>query len=103
MLSLENYLPDDTGERKVEQMNNVWEAVKKYLNDAKEYIQSMDVSDMTLVKLCVLALGILSGAAVSEKHKKAVVVVAVLIFIVTYIPVMVKFFGKMVEKKELDT
>ena len=83
-------------------MKNVWEAVKKYLDNAKEYIQSMDVSDMTLIKLCLLALGILIGASVSEKHKKAVVIAAVLIFSITYIPVMVKFLSGMAEKKELD-
>ena len=67
--------------------------MKKLFNVADEYISNCTWKDISLLKICLLALGLLIGCAVPEKHKKAVTGGAFLVFIATYIPQMVKFLS----------
>ena len=70
-------------------------ALFEYAND---YIKKMDAKDITLLKFCLLALGILIGIGVPKKFRKAVILIALLVFVITYIPVMADFFGGLVER-----
>lgn len=58
----------------------------------------MDAKDITLLKFCLLALGILIGIGVPKKFRKAVIAIALLVFVMTYIPVVADFLGGLVER-----
>ena len=47
--------------------------------------------DMTLLKLCVCAVGVLVGLAMPWRKKWVVAWIASLVFVVTYVPLMGKF------------
>lgn len=67
------------------------EKLKKIIKCVGEYIPTMTVTDLALVKLCLLAAGLLWGLACPKKLRKPVMTVAVILFIATYIPAMTKF------------
>lgn len=71
--------------------------MKKLFTVADEYISNCTWKDISLLKLCLLALGLLIGCAVPQKHKKAVTCGAFLVFFTTYIPQMVKFIPIMIK------
>lgn len=65
--------------------------MKTLTSSANEFIKQCQWSDIALLKLCLCALGILMGLGVSKKKKKPVFIAALIIFIITYIPVMAKY------------
>ncbi|HOO27722.1 MAG TPA: permease of phosphate ABC transporter [Lachnospiraceae bacterium] len=65
--------------------------MKKLFAVADQYLKSCGWKDMALIKLCLLAMGMLIGMAIPGKSRKAVVLGAVVAFIATYIPLMYKF------------
>lgn len=58
---------------------------------ADEFIKESDWKDITVLKFCLLSLGLLAGMQVTEKSKKGVRIAASVVFILTYIPLMVKY------------
>jgi hypothetical protein len=64
--------------------------MKKLLDIAQRYIDTSDWKTITVLKFCLLALGMLFGMAVGEKQKKSARVVAATVFLATYIPLMAK-------------
>ncbi|MDO5573438.1 MAG: permease of phosphate ABC transporter [bacterium] len=71
--------------------------MKELFDYANDYIKKMDAKDITLLKFCLLALGILIGIGVPKKFRKAVILISLLVFMMTYIPVMADFIGGLVE------
>lgn len=65
--------------------------MNKLFHVADEYISNCSWKDISLLKLCLLSMGILMGCMVPHKYKKAVNCGAFAIFITTYIPQMIKF------------
>lgn len=72
--------------------------MKELFDYANDYIKKMDTKDMALLKFCLLALGILIGIGVPKKFRKAVIFISLLVFVITYIPVMADFIGGLVER-----
>lgn len=66
--------------------------MKKLFANANEYLRRSDWKDLSALKLCLLALGILIGMYIPASARTAVLVIAGIVFIVTYIPLMKKFF-----------
>ena len=66
-------------------MNNLFKA-------ANQYVAESDWKDFSLIKLCLCAMGIIIGASLAPAHKRTVVKVAAVVFAVTYVPLMAKFF-----------
>lgn len=65
--------------------------MKKLLKSADRYIESMTWKDVTLLKICVAALGFCAGLLLPEKKRKPAFIVMIGIFAATYIPLLVKF------------
>ena len=58
---------------------------------ANQYVKESDWKDFALVKLFLCAIGVMIGLAVPKKKKKMPLLIAAIVFIATYIPLMTKF------------
>lgn len=65
--------------------------VKKWLIAGEQYLKEMDLEDMAVLKICLLSMGTLVGLSISSKGKKAAAVLAGLLCVGTYVPLMSKF------------
>ncbi|MBE6988424.1 MAG: permease of phosphate ABC transporter [Clostridia bacterium] len=74
--------------------------MEKLLKMANDYIKTMDWKDITLVKLCVFFAGVALGSLVSPRNKKTVFFMALVIFVASYIPCMVKLVQFYLENNE---
>ena len=75
--------------------------MKYFLDLGNRYMQESDWKDLSLLKFCLFAMGLLIGTQVTENYKKSVIGVSLGVFIATYIPLMLKLF-KIMSKKESD-
>lgn len=64
--------------------------MKAFLELGNRYAKASNWKDFALVKFCLCAMGIIIGALTPKKHQKKVIAIAGLVFLVTYIPLMVK-------------
>ena len=76
--------------------------MKCLMKSGKKYIERMDVWDVSFLKICLCAMGVLIGIGVSDQKKKSVGIAAIFVFIATYIPLMAKYIGIFIEEKEQD-
>lgn len=58
---------------------------------ADQYVERCDWKDIALIKFCLCAMGIMIGLVIPREKKKCPMILAGIVFIVTYIPLMVKF------------
>ena len=65
--------------------------MRKLFSAADAYIAKMNWKDLALVKLCLCAAGVMLGLAAPKKLRKWAALGAVVIFVTTYIPIMLKF------------
>ena len=65
--------------------------MKKLLDSANHYIKTSDWKLIAVLKFCLISLGLMIGLAVKDEHKKIVFPIALIIFLVTYIPLMSRF------------
>lgn len=65
--------------------------MNKLFSMANRYIKTCDWKDMSLLKICLCALGTLIGLAIPARRKKLAGWLAALAFAATYIPLMKKF------------
>ena len=56
-----------------------------------------DWRDAALMKFCLFSLGLLVGTQIPKKKHKPVMVGAFLVFVCTYVPLMAKLFGIVLE------
>ena len=66
--------------------------MKKLFKAANRYIETSDWKIIAVLKFCLISLGMMIGMCIGGKHKKKVYAVAGLVFIITYIPLMLKFY-----------
>ncbi len=59
---------------------------------ANEYLEQSDWKDLTVIKLCLCSIGVMIGLLVPSKAKKTVMMTAVCVFVLTYLPLMLKLF-----------
>lgn len=71
--------------------------MKTLLGYAEHYLRKSNWKDLALIKLCLSALGIIIGLMVPIRSRKMVLFSAIGVFIATYIPLMVRFLGIMLE------
>lgn len=74
--------------------------MKELMERVNTYIKGMDTTDVSVLKFCLIALGILIGLAVPKKSAKAVGLIAFFVFVVTYIPLMTDFLSGMSKHKD---
>lgn len=65
--------------------------MKALFDAANQYVKESDWKDLSLIKLCLCAIGVIIGINIPRKHRKTATKVAAGIFAVTYIPLMAKF------------
>lgn len=66
-------------------------SMKKLMDIGNSYLSRCKWQDMALLKLCLCAIGIIVGLSVPAKHRKCFLIGAGMVFIATYIPLMMKF------------
>ena len=64
--------------------------MKKLIAIGNEYIAQSDWKVIAVLKLCLISMGILIGVQIPRKHKKCVLTICLITFLVTYIPLMIK-------------
>lgn len=70
----------------------------KVLEYGNQYAKESDWKDFALVKFCLCSMGIMIGTQVTPKHRKKVIALSAMVFLITYIPLMAKFFKIVFEK-----
>ncbi|MBR2676343.1 MAG: hypothetical protein IKE28_05485 [Solobacterium sp.] len=66
--------------------------MKKLFRTADRYIQTSDWRLFSVIKICILAAGVMAGILVKPKYKKPVFLSALGIFSVSYVPLMTRLF-----------
>ncbi|MDD2968675.1 MAG: permease of phosphate ABC transporter [Lachnospiraceae bacterium] len=74
--------------------------MKDWLNYADEYIKECDWKDMALIKICLFSLGILVGTLLPRRKKKCILITSSLIYVASYIPIMIKFVKSVLASRE---
>ena len=72
----------------------------KLFTKANSYLEQCNWKDMALLKFCLFSMGVLVGTHISFKNKKVANIIAGIVFIITYIPQMKKFFPILLNKTE---
>lgn len=66
--------------------------MKKLFDYANKYASQSTWKEFAMVKLCLCAMGIIIGILIPASVKFPVLLIALLLFAVTYIPLMIGFF-----------
>ena len=77
-------------------MEELREKGKVLIQIADDFIKEMHVTDMAVLKFCLMSLGIIVGICLPKKWKRPALFTALFVFIVTYLPLVMKwgaFFG----------
>lgn len=74
--------------------------MKQLIELGNEYIERSDWTDFALIKLCLCAMGIMIGCAIPERRRKPFVAGALVVFFATYIPLILRLFGILLEQEE---
>lgn len=74
--------------------------MKSLLNYADRYLQKSDWKDLTMIKFCLFSMGILAGTYIPQKKKENARIIALIVFVGTYIPLMAKFFKVITDKSK---
>ena len=67
--------------------------MSKLFEAANHYIKESDWKTIAVLKICLIALGIMIGTRVKKEHKKPVFIVTLILFFVTVIPLVKKFIN----------
>lgn len=74
--------------------------MKEVYRYANAYIKECDWKDLSMLKFCLIAMGLLLGLYIPKEKRRPFLVLAGIVFVITYLPLMSKFFD--VIKRELD-
>ena len=73
--------------------------MKKLLDYANKYASKSTWKEFAMVKLCLCAIGVIIGILVPASLKFPALLIALLVFIATYIPLTIGFF-KVIKRKK---
>ena len=73
--------------------------MKKLFEAANRYIETSDWKIIAVLKFCLISLGLMAGMQIRPEHRKPVFLGALGTFILTYIPLMARFFRVFTEKE----
>ena len=74
--------------------------MKRLLDAADRYLKDCTWKDISILKFCLLALGMLLGIAVPARKKTVSAGAASLVFVGTYVPLMGKFLPYLLKDRE---
>ena len=64
----------------------------KLFDAANQYLRESDWKTLTAIKFCLFSMGVLAGTFARGKSRKPVRILAGVVFLSTYIPLMAKYF-----------
>ena len=73
--------------------------MKKLFAAANRYVETSDWKIIAVLKFCLISLGLMAGMQIRPEHRKPVFLGALSTFILTYIPLMARFFRVFTEKE----
>lgn len=65
--------------------------MRNIVTASEDFIKKMDLIDMGFFKICLYSLGLFSGVCVTRKNSKKVGFWALVVYIITFVPLMSKF------------
>ena len=74
--------------------------MKQLFDCARRYLVKSDWKDLAMIKLCVFSVGILAGTYIVGEAKGVVRIIALVVFVMTMIPIMIKLFSVIRSKDE---
>ncbi len=74
--------------------------MKKLFKAADHYIETSDWKIIAVLKFCLISLGLIIGVLLPRESRKPVLAGAGTVFLLTYIPLMAKFFKAFQETRE---
>lgn len=72
--------------------------MKKLFYYADRFLEKSSWKDIAVLKFCLLSLGILAGIQIPKKNKREAGILAFLVFVITYIPLIKKLIGVVAEE-----
>lgn len=72
--------------------------MKKLFDTANRYIETSDWKIIAILKFCLISLGLMAGMQIKPEHKRPVLLGAAVTFLVTYIPLMARFYRVFTEQ-----
>lgn len=81
-------------------MKGTVHTMKKLIAAGNLYLKKIELTDIALIKLCVGAIGVLVGLGAAKKHKRTAGLLAGVLFVATYIPLMGKLIRVLVDSEE---
>ena len=66
--------------------------MRKLIEIADEYVRTSDWKTIAVLKFCLMAIGMLFGLMTPQRHRKSVRDAALCVFVITYIPLMLKLY-----------
>ncbi len=73
--------------------------MKTLFDYANAYAKQCSWKDFALIKFCLCAIGIIIGVLLPKAGTKPALMIAGTVFIITYIPLMVKFIKLIIREK----
>jgi uncharacterized membrane protein YoaK (UPF0700 family) len=73
--------------------------MKALLQTADRYLQESNWKDLALIKLCLFSVGTIVGMLLPQKYRKPALIVTLLLFLATYLPLMIRFVRMLTGKK----
>ncbi|MDD3204383.1 MAG: permease of phosphate ABC transporter [Lachnospiraceae bacterium] len=64
----------------------------KLISMANQYVKESDWKVIAAIKMCLLSLGVMFGMAVPKKNKNIVFTFCLPVFMITYVPLIMKLF-----------
>ena len=74
--------------------------MKRLFHYADKYLEKSNWKDLAMVKFCLFSMGIMVGMQLPKEKKKYAWIGAVAIFVLTYVILMAKFLGIVMENCE---
>ena len=74
--------------------------MKKLFEYANIYAKQSTWKDFTLVKFCLCAIGVIIGVLLPESVRSYALIIACVVFLITYVPLMVGFIKVIIKEKK---
>ena len=71
----------------------------KLFNVANKYCKESDWKILAIVKFCLFSMGIIVGVLLPDRFRNVVLIIFGVVFIITYVHLMSKFFKLLKEEK----
>ena len=71
--------------------------MKNILKAGEEYGRQMKLVDFGLLKICLFSLGLFTGSCITHKERKKTGALALLIYLITMVPLATNFFNYLKE------